>query len=246
MPLTLLASCQPDPMEGGFNFNFSFSFEGRTLDFDSTVYIIESGNAIRINDIQYFISDVALVDKDGNRHRFQNEENQIHYVDSRIAATLSWETGENFPAGVYDYVEFTYGLDSATNRTGLFLDYPENGMFWPEALGGGYHYMKLNGYWVPDTLSGNWETFGFHTGIGQTWQDGIAVAFHQNYRRVTDTIRIFLTDGEARSLTLNMETAEWFRNPHVWDFRQFGGAIMQDQEAQQVIKENVPGVFDIR
>ena len=121
-------------------------------------------------------------------------------------------------------------------------------MFWPEALGGGYHYMKLNGYWrnAGDTVADSWETFGFHAGIGQTWQGETAVAFHQNYRRLTDTVRIFLTEGETRELTLNMEVAEWFRNPHVWDFNEFGGTVMQNQDAQQVIKDNATGVFSVR
>ena len=109
-------------------------------------------------------------------------------------------------------------------------------------------YMKLNGYWrnAEDSLSGRWETFGFHAGIGQTWQGGTAVAFHQNYRRLIDTVRIFLTGGEIRELTLDMDVAEWFCNPHVWDFNYFGGAVMQDQEAQQAIRDNASGVFSIQ
>ena len=115
LPLALL-SCQRDPMEGGFNFSFSFSFEGEPLRYDSIVYTIASGNQIRVSNIQYFISDVALVDNAGNRHRFQDSANQIHYIDSDIPATLRWETGEAFETGVYQYIEFTYGLDSLTNR----------------------------------------------------------------------------------------------------------------------------------
>lgn len=243
-----MQSCQPDPMEGGFNFNFSFSFEGEPLRYDSVVYTIASGNQIRVGNIQYFISDVALVDNAGNRHRFQDSANRIHYVDSDIPETMRWETDEAFETGVYEYVEFTYGLDSVLNRSHVFRDPPESGMFWPEALGGGYHYMKLNGYWrnAEDSLSGRWETFGFHAGIGQTWQGGTAVAFHQNYRRLIDTVRIFLTGGEIRELTLDMDVAEWFCNPHVWDFNYFGGAVMQDQEAQQAIRDNASGVFSIQ
>lgn len=247
LPLALL-SCQRDPMEGGFNFSFSFSFEGEPLSYDSIVYTIASGNQIRVSNIQYFISDVALVDNAGNRHRFQDSANQIHYIDSDIPATLRWETGEAFETGVYQYIEFTYGLDSLTNRNYIFRNPPESDMFWPEALGGGYHYMKLNGYWrnAEDSFSDQWETFGFHAGIGQTWQGETAVAFHQNYRRLADTVRIFLTEGETRELTLNMEVSEWFRNPHVWDFNEFGGAVMQNQDAQQVIKDNATGVFSVR
>ena len=36
---------------------------------------------------------------------------------------------------------------------------------------------------------------------------------------------------------------KWFRSPHVYDFNAFGSAIMQNQEAQQLLKENGADVF---
>ena len=39
-------------------------------------------------------------------------------------------------------------------------------MFWPEMLGGGYHYMKMNMIWS-DTSALN--PFNMHLGIGQIY-----------------------------------------------------------------------------
>ena len=46
----------------------------------------------------------------------------------------------------YISISFTMGLDSSKNITNLFLN--ENffpSFSWPEFLGGGYHYMQLEG-----------------------------------------------------------------------------------------------------
>lgn len=243
-------SCKEKTMQGEMSFAFTFTFNGNTLVFDSVEYVIPSGQIIRIDNIQYFISDVTFVDKDGQRHTFENSEDRIHYVDSDIPSTRQWKPLSQIPTGVYDYIEFVYGIDSATNKTGLFRNPPESLMFWPDYLGGGYHYMKLNGYWRnPGQGPEEESTFNFHAGIGQTWQgegdDRVATAFHQNYVPLRDTLRIFLTDGETRQLTFNMEVANWFDNPHLWDFELYGSSIMQNQASQQIVKENAWNVFSI-
>ncbi len=241
----LLCSCHKDPMAGKAEIGFGFTFGGKELVFNNQEYITESGNRIKVTDIRYFVSGWQFVDKQGKRHGFSKPENQIHYIDSKIASTLKWNPGEEIPAGVYDYVEFVYGLDSVQNRSGRFLNLPEANMAWPEVLGGGYHYMQMNGYWASDATDTVFKPFGVHTGIGQGGTESSPV-FYQNYVKLCDTVRIYITEGHTASLTLNMEVSEWFRGTHVWDFGYFGGSIMQNQEAQQALRENIGGVFSLR
>ena len=40
-----------------------------------------------------------------------------------------------------------------------------------------------------------------------------------------------------------MNINKWLRSPHVYDFNTFGSAIMQNQQAQQLLKENGADVF---
>lgn len=221
-------------MSGKVSITFSFTFNGEPLIFGDKEYTIASGNKIKIADIQYFISDPVFVGQRGQSRGFQKESNRIHYVDSDLPATLKWEIDEPLPSGIYDYVEFIYGLDSAYNHTGMFLNAPESLMFWPESMGGGYHHLKLNGRYAlhaDDTL---FYPFGFHAGTDT------------NAVHLRDTLRIFLTDGLTQSLKLNMEVANWFKNPNVWDFGKFGGSVMQNMEAQRIIKENAHDVFSIQ
>lgn len=229
-----LTSCHKNEMSGKVSVTFSFTFNEEPLTFGNKDYTIASGNKIRIANIQYFISDPVFVEQHGKRRGFQKESNRIHYVDSDLPATLRWDIDEPLPAGIYDYVEFVYGLDSAYNHTGMFLNAPESLMFWPESMGGGYHHLKLNGWYAQHAGDTVFYPFGFHAGTK-------ANAVH-----LRDTLRIFLTDGLAKSLNLNMEVANWFQKPNVWDFGKFGGSVMQNMEAQRVIKENAQDVFSIR
>ena len=40
-----------------------------------------------------------------------------------------------------------------------------------------------------------------------------------------------------------MNINNWFSTPHVYDFNTYGSAIMQNQEAQNILKENGNNVF---
>ena len=53
-----------------------------------------------------------------------------------------------------------------------------------------------------------------------------------------------LTEG-ANVIHLNMNIDNWFRNPHTYDITAFGSAIMQNQEAQRILKENGHDVFEV-
>lgn len=240
-----MVSCKPDPMEASISMSFGFTYRGQPMRFDTVVYEIASGEKITVDNIQFFISDVYLVDHAGIRTAFADAESNIHYVDTDIPETWTWVPDEGIPTGVYEYVEFVYGIDSAKNRSYLFRNPPESNMFWPEYMGGGYHYMKLNGYWgLPGAVSCD-STFGFHAGIGQTYRGETVVAYHQNYVPLRDTLRLFLAEGSRQELKLNMEVSQWFENPNLWRFSYFGGHVMKNQEAQQAIKENAWNVFSL-
>ncbi len=240
-----ITACKPDPMQGSLTLAFRFSFQGQSVVFDTVAYRIASGESIRIDNIQFFISDVYLQKSTGERIPFARYADNIHYVDSDLPETWQWISAQDIPAGVYDRVEFVYGIDSARNRSFMFRNPPESNMFWPESMGGGYHYMKINGYWgLPGSTDCD-STFGFHTGIGQSYQGEEIVALHHNHVPLQDTLRFFLTDGARQELVVDMEVSQWFENPRIWSFSRFGGHIMRDQQAQEVIKENAWNVFSV-
>ena len=109
----------------------------------------------------------------------------IHYVDTDLPETWEYALLDKIPAGNYDSISFTFGISEEKNQSLMFVNPPESYMFWPELLGGGYHYMKLNGKW--ENLESNILPFNFHLGIGQIRDPETQeiIGFEQNYFRVS-------------------------------------------------------------
>ena len=42
-----------------------------------------------------------------------------------------------------------------------------------------------------------------------------------------------------------MNVNNWFRDPNIYNFNEWGGAIMQNQAAQEVLKANGHNVFSV-
>ena len=250
----LLAACQKKEWTGEVTLNFTFSYNGQALDaLDGTRLFampaseaVAAGQSVTIEEIRYFISKVYLIEENGTHVALTEADgNGCHYIDCAMPATRKW-TVQDVACGHYVGIGFTYGLDEADNVSHRFANPPESLMFWPEALGGGYHYMQINGKWLSSADAPH-EPYGLHTGIGQTWADGLPTAFHQNYVRLEfpDTTSLFLTMEQSVSLSIDMDVMQWRTDPHPWDFAVEGTAIMQNQEAQQILKENVRNVFSI-
>lgn len=242
----LLSSCKKHDMKAGLNVKFAFTYADEKLELNEeyTIDTITSQNIIEVEEIKYFISELSFIDKDGKSTTFVNDSNTAHYVDINMEQTLNWTPTEELPIGIYEYIEFVYGFREETNVSHRFLNAPESMMFWPETLGGGYHYMQINGkYKLSDTATET-RNFGLHTGIGQIWENDIPKEYIQNYVIIRDTQQIFIAESSILNLEITMDVSKWFA-PEVWDFGVYGGAIMQNQDAQEVLKANAKNVFNI-
>lgn len=208
-------------------------------------YVNAAGNEYEVTEAQWFISDVYLIDAGGNSRRLFLSQKAC-YIDSNIPATLS-HTDSGLPAGPYSAVRFTFGLKGDNNTPGQFTDPPESNMMWPYALGGdfgGYHYMKLNGFWRDD--SDQRTPFNFHFGVGQIYDEGDNVPeFVQNWFEVTLPISVDVRPDREAALELRMNIDKWFDGAFVYDHNEFGGMIMNNQRALEVIRENGKHVFSI-
>ncbi|RLD59415.1 MAG: hypothetical protein DRJ05_06435 [Bacteroidetes bacterium] len=218
------------------------------LMYDTLVYENAAGNPYLVNEIQYFISYVTLYKSDGSVI-VADQWDPIHYVDTDIPDTWQWLIGDGFPAGGYDSLNFTFGIPEDQNISFMYVNPPERDMFWPEYLGGGYHSMKLNGKWLEAGQTTQTTPFDFHIGRGQIYQsypDSI-IGFVPNDFEVTLLQSGFtLIDGVTTGAYLSMDVGKWFNEPHVFDFDEWGGYIMQNQDAMQIAKENGGNVFSVR
>jgi len=243
----VLTSCtKVDDNYGYVSIRFVHEVNGSLLVMDTMQYQNEAGNYFSVTDLKYFISDFTLTRSDGSKISL-GEDSKIHYVDHNNAETMMWQLPDSIPVGVYKSISFTFGLDEATNQSGLFSTPPESNMEWPTGLGGGYQYMKMDGCYASQ-IGGNYTPYQFYLGIGQIHpSQGLGadeVTYVQNYFTVTlNDIRFELDKSEDLVVNLFMEIENWMQTPHVWDFYSVGAIIANNQEAQLMAKENGSNVF---
>lgn len=245
-----LASCSKDAVtrieSGSIKIDFSAKVGNLGLIKDSLLYQNEAGNLFMVNQLQYFISTITLY-KNGIAYPTDT----IHYVDIDIPSSLSLTLTRTFAVGYYDSIGFTFGIDSAANQSNRFVNPPQRDMFWPDVLGGGYHYMKLNVKWL-DTEAQILKPVMNHLGIGQMYATGgsdpsqIIGFIHNNFNVTLPLNKLKISAGNQTNLQLVMNVQKWFCGVHTIDFRYFGPGIMQNQEAMSQLCDNgVKGVFSI-
>ncbi len=231
---------EPGP-SGTLQFLLNNEVDGAPLVKNELIYINAALNPYMITEVKYFISDIVLY-KHGSSSMFIDNPKDIYYIDEDIPSTRAIQVMNAIPEGSYDSIGFTFGIPESKNRSYHFVNPPEANMGWPEILGGGYHYMMMNGKWQ-DT-SGILQPFNFHLGIGQLYHgpgyntDSI-YGYVQNYFKVNLTGSAFVVhDKESITFRITMNIGSWFNTPHVYDHNYWGGGIMQNQAAMTMAREN--------
>ena len=235
MLVLLMAACAPRDRHGDLTLVVSYEVNGQSLVTDTLCYTNEAGNRFLVAEIQWFFSNMEICDAQGRWITLGD----VFYIDTNIPESHALRIN-SLPVGVYNKLRFTFGLDDADNLTGRFSNPPERDMFWPEPLGGGYHYMKLNGKYLDG--NGNLAPMNIHLGRGQ---NANLTEFYDNSFRVELPVDLTITEDGENTLNLVMTIDNWFRSPHLYDINTFGSAIMQNQEAQRLLKENGNDVFSV-
>lgn len=210
--------------------------DGEVLIFDSIQYINNSENNYSITALKYFISNVVLHKEDNSTYKLDN----INYIDVKNQYGTSIFLTD-IPNGYYTGVSFLFGIDSIKNVSGYFTNTPESNMEWPDILGGGYHYMKLEGKY--DSVS-KIKSYNIHTGISRKIT-GSDTTFYHNYIPIEFNNNTFEINNNEWDIQLKMNINKWFTEPNDYNFDTWGSAIMGNHEAQQAIKENGYNIFEI-
>ena len=245
--LVLLAvACTKPKEKAEISLNLGYEVNGKPLVTDTLYYENEAGNQFLITEIQWFLSNIELKNEVGDWIMLHQpgladtlDISRVYYIDTDIPESQTLHSSP-VEVGHYTAIRFTFGLDESDNQTGLFTDPPESEMFWPDMLGGGYHYMKLNGKYL--NTEGHLAPLAIHLGIGQN-ED--CTEFYQNYFIVELPIDFTVKANTENQLDLTMVIDNWFRNPHTIDFDEFGSHIMQNQTAQRLLSGNGKDVFKI-
>jgi len=220
------------------------------LKLDTMMFENSSGDMYKVTDLQYFISDFILYRHDGVKIKPANDDG-IHYVDARIPSSLVWPLNLGSGFGSFDSVSFTFGICAEKNYSFRYPNPPERDMNWPEILGGGYHYMKMNLLWQNDTMTRS-RPFNFHIGIGQIYKGGVInpdsiVSYVQNFFYVTLPSSAFAVgEGQSVSAVLTMNVNRWFTGNNEFEFAAYKNMMMQTQTAMHNACLNGRNAFAIR
>jgi len=251
--LMILFSCKKektnqDKESGNLKIEFSHSVDNLQLVKNQMVYYNAAGNKYEVSEIKYFISDLIIYYQNNSKVLI-NKWKTIHYIDIDYLNSLIWEIYDDLPTGKCDSVSFIFGLNEARNISFQFVNPPEVNMFWPEILGGGYHYLMINGKWKDENNQTN--PFNFHLGIGQIYSGGVIntdsiIGYVHNYFKVClPTPKLLIENGKTSLLKINMNINSWFSTPYIYNHNYWGGNIMQNQDAMNMAKENGFDVFSI-
>lgn len=232
LSIAFLAGCTSntvDPEESAIKLNFAHLHNGDELVLDDIRYTNEVGQEYSIQKVKYFVSKITFHKNDGT----EISSSDIHFVDIKNSETLAMKLATKIPYGNYDKISFVYGLipeDNISKSLGIDLD---REMEWPEIMGGGYHYMKLEGKYTDNNIT---SFFNFHTG----GLNGTAYEIHVDLPNSNFTI-----NENSLDINLVMEMSNWFTNPVDWNFEYWGSGIMGNPDAQTTVQQNGIDVFSV-
>jgi hypothetical protein len=233
LSITLFACCKK-PKSGPLTNNsgsvvlkISHQDDGAQLIFDSLAFNNAAGNNYSITRLQYYLSSFKLYK--GGRVCYSDQ--NVTYVDAReqSVTSLPLSSSAGFETGTYDSLTFLIGVDPALNYSNTLPATLENlSMGWPDDMGGGYHFFKLEGHWRDNTtISG----FAMHIG-----QNG-----YQVHVCVPCNFSVPTTGDIAVNLTMNVN--EWFKNPTTFSFIADGVFTMGDTVLMKKLSANGVDVF---
>ena len=227
--ITTLNSCTKEPANVALNFHHLV--DGENLELYAMVYENDYGNTYNVQLLRYIVSKIELIDEKGVSYGLDD----FHYVDIETNSTLSLAETSQIPAGSYSSLQFTFGLDEEMNISNAHLADPAHGaMAWPDQMGGGYHYMRMEGAYIDSD-----DTQHFYlTHTGAT----AGIARHINYSL---PINLNACEEQEYQIDLKMNLNEWYSNPNTYNFEVFDDGIMGNPEAQQLLHENGVNVFSV-
>lgn len=230
----------PPPAATGaaVNINFTHNFDGTNVtanDFNTIQYTNLFGNQLSISKLKYLVSDIRFYKANGDSVVVDG----YKYIDLTNSNALSYALG-NVEFGTYTGIGFIIGFDENDNISNQYPDLNAANWNWPSGLGGGYHYLQLEGQYI-DTNSAN-ANYTYHYGTAKDGSVTPAV-FESNYTLAQ--IGGVTISGSTVNIEIKMNIAEWFKNPYTWDLNVYNTMLMPNYNAQILMKQNAPTVFSL-
>ena len=236
----MFTSCNKDNgvSQVQITFKFSHNWDGTAVsnaNFNSIIYTNANGEDLSISKLRYLISKITFKKSSGETFILDG----YNLVDVTNNTNQSFTPITTIPDGDYSKVSFTFGFDNDDNYNENYIDLNSASWNVPELLGGGYHYMQLEGKFIDNTTT---ETgYAYHT-IRAVDNSGATQVFQDTFFEV-DLGAINITNNATFNIEMNI--AEWFKNPNTWDLNVLNQMLMPNSSAQIMMYENGQNVFNL-
>ncbi|WP_114784257.1 MbnP family protein [Botryobacter ruber] len=223
----LLLACENEPAapEVDYTLQLAYEVDGEPVLPETMQYTTQSGYRYSISKLEYYISDIRLIAADGKIKPVVG----VHYVNFLDNSTSLIRLPDD-ASGTYTSLTCNIGIGPDMNKTAALPNTLANAnMAWPDQMGGGYHFLKLEG------------TYEAGNGAGVK---GYAMHLGKNENLVKVTLaKDFRLDKNRPQFKLVMNVNEWFSNPRAIDFEVDGTFSMYDQQYMQKLVLNGATVF---
>lgn len=226
-----------EPSSVNINFSFLHTWDGLTINNTNltTINVTNAnGEDMNFTRIRYLVSRFELVDANGVSYLFE----VYKFTDVSNPNTYNFTPNNNtIPPGNYT-LKFIWGFNEADNIDGAYLDLNSASWNWPSMLGGGYHFLQMDGQYNINSTPSN---YNFHNGTARVSTN--PSVFEQNFAEIEFNTPIEITTDT--SIDIKMDISEFFKGPHIWDLNVLDTPLMPNYTAQKMMQDNVESVFSI-
>ena len=223
--------------EANITIEFTHNWDGDEVNnttFGNFLYQTANGQELQIDRLQYVVSQLRFIGNTGVDFLNQN----YNLVDVGEGDGLSL-TIKNVIPGTYS-LGFRFGFADADNLDGVYPDLNSVSFNVPSMLGGGYHYMQFDGKYKD--IQNNDVNFNYHVIRAADISNPSAIqtvdtSFEVNLGTVT-------IKNDA-TISVEMNVAEWFKNPNLWDLNLLDVNLMSNYNAQLLMNQNGKSVFSL-
>tara|TARA_R110002049_G_scaffold294590_4_gene481297 strand:+ start:487 stop:1284 length:798 start_codon:yes stop_codon:yes gene_type:complete len=223
----------------GISFKHMSGSDTLVLNTPDKPYTNALGQIYNVSKLRYLVSKVTLHQTNGE----EIELDEYFFVDFSKPESFNFDIAKKIPQGAYSGVSYTFGFDEDDNTSGAYSELNAANWNWPAMLGGGYHFMQLEGQFLDST--NNDKFFATHMGTARK-MDSTGTTYIPNHFEVLIPNSSFTVGNTNFELEFTIDINEWYTNPVNWDFNVYGPGIMPIYDAQRLLNTNGKDVFTVR
>jgi len=236
----LLVSCSQDNdvvlSPATITLEFSHTWNGEVVteaDFNNLTYSNENGELLSIERLRYLISEITATAQDGTVISL----GAYNLVDVTTGTGLLYELPQTLNPGTYT-LSCMFGFSANNNIDGAYPDLNTASWNVPMGLGGGYHFMQLDGKFLDATSTAT--NYNYHTIRAVDAADPNNLVFQETAFEIPLGT---LTIADDQLVVVEMNIAAWFKSPHTWNLNEQHSMLMPNFDAQVRMAENGQDVF---